>query len=307
MKLYQFSAGDSFLHSLDPRSKLLVIACLLVATFLFPHAWVMPLIPILMLWALGKIPPWKYGGVFLFLLPLMAGIILIQVLSGGAPYLPLKLFGLISLSEPGLSNGLLVAFRLTSMGVAFLMFSMTTDPFDWGLSMYKSGLPYRVAFMFAFAMRFFPLLQEELGVIRNALSARGSDSFSLSRPGRFLRGVAISVLPLGVGALRRSQDIALAMELRGFGYAEEVGIKRTLFRDIRLRPRDYLVMVCSVLFLAAVIAYAARAGTLPKLTSGQKVFAGVLLALFGVVAVVITRALGGSRNRMGHDPQPVKE
>lgn len=295
MKLYQFSAGDSFLHQLDPRSKLVLITCLLVATFVFPHVWVMPLIPILLLWALGRIPPWKYSGFLLFLIPLMAGIIIIQVLSGGPPYLPFRLLGFIPISEPGLSAGLLVALRLVSMGIAFIMFSMTTDPFDWGLAMYQSGLPYRIAFMFAFAMRFFPLLQEELGVIRDALAARGSDTFSLSRPAQFLRGVAISVLPLGVGALRRSQDIALAMELRGFGYAEEAGIKRVLFRDIRLRPRDYLVMLLSLGFLAGVFVYAAQAGTLPALSRGQKIFAVILVSLFALVALIIVRALGGGR------------
>lgn len=288
--LYQFSAGDSFLHRLDPRAKLVLILCLLIATFISPVPWMMPFVPVLLLWVLGRIPPWQYWAFLVLMLPLMIAISLIQALSGGPPYIPV---GPIPISEPGLATGLVVAFRLAAMGIAFMMFSATTDPFDWGLSMYRSGVPYRVAFMFAFAMRFFPLLQEELLVIRNALAARGSDVFSLRNPFRFLRGVAMSVVPLGLGALRRSQDIALAMELRGFGYAEEAGITRSLFRDVRLRRNDYVVGGLSVLFVVAVIAHAAEAGSLPVLTRGQRIFGALLLALLAIVGVAIIRAVGG--------------
>jgi energy-coupling factor transporter transmembrane protein EcfT len=288
--LYQFSAGESFLHRLDARTKLVLIFCMLVATFISPVPWAMPFIPVLVLWALGRIPPWQYWAFLVLMLPLMIAITLIQALSGGPPYISV---GPIPISEPGLATGLVVAFRLAAMGIAFMMFSATTDPFDWGLSMYRSGVPYRVAFMFAFAMRFFPLLQEELLVIRNALAARGSDVFSLRNPFRFLRGVAMSVVPLGLGALRRSQDIALAMELRGFGYAEEAGIRRSLFRDVRLRRNDYVVGGLSVLFVVAVIAHAAQAGSLPILTRGQRIFGALLIALLAIVGVAIIRAVGG--------------
>jgi energy-coupling factor transport system permease protein len=290
--LYQFSAADSFLHRLDPRSKLALVGCILVATFVLPEPWVMPLVPIALLWALGRIPPWEYGSFLLMMVPLIAGVTLIQTLSGGGPHI--QLLGVVPLSQPGIETGLTVSVRLVAMGVAFIMFSMTTDPFDWGLAMYRAGLPYRVAFMFAFAMRFFPLLQEELGIIRNALAARGTDVFSLTHPLRFLRGLAISVIPLGVGALRRSQDIALAMDLRGFGYAEEAGITRNLYRDVTLRTRDYAVMSLAVSGLAAVIAYAWRQGGLPAPSRGQLVFAAVLAGLFLAVGIAISRAMTAS-------------
>src|SRR5437773_566637 len=171
--LYQFSAGDSFLHRLDPRTKLVFVVCFLISTFLLPHPWVMPLVIIAIIWILGRVSPLEYFVFILFLLPLMTAIVLIHLLTDGPPYFDARLLGVIPISTPGWDAGLLVAFRLAAMGIAFIMFSMTTDPFDWGMAMYQSGLNYKVAFMFAFAMRFFPLLQEELVVIRNALSARG--------------------------------------------------------------------------------------------------------------------------------------
>jgi len=291
--LYQFSAGDSFLHRLDPRTKLVFVVCFLISTFLLPHPWVMPLVIIAIIWILGRVSPLEYLVFILFLLPLMTAIVLIHLLTDGPPYFDTRLFDVVPISRPGWDAGLLVAFRLAAMGIAFIMFSMTTDPFDWGMAMYQSGLNYKVAFMFAFAMRFFPLLQEELVVIRNALTARGYRAIGSRNPYVFLRGVAISIMPLGLGALRRSRDIALAMELRGFNYAETVGARRTVFRDIRMRPRDHAVVAVSVFGLIAAVALSVRLGAFPEVPRAWLVFLAILLVLFSVIAWRISRTIKG--------------
>ena len=291
--LYQFSAGDSFLHRLDPRTKLVFVVCFLISTFLLPHPWVMPLVIIAIIWILGRVSPVEYFVFILFLLPLMTAIVLIHLLTDGPPYFDARLLGVIPISTPGWDAGLLVAFRLAAMGIAFIMFSMTTDPFDWGMAMYQSGLNYKVAFMFAFAMRFFPLLQEELVVIRNALSARGYRAIGSRNPYVFLRGVAISIMPLGLGALRRSRDIALAMELRGFNYAETVGARRTVFRDIRMRPRDHAVVAVSAFGLVVAVALSVRLGAFPEIPRAWLVFLGILLVLFSAIAWQISRTIRG--------------
>ncbi len=291
--LYQFSAGDSFLHRLDPRTKLVFVVCFLISTFLLPHPWVMPLVIIAIIWILGRVSPLEYFVFILFLLPLMTAIVLIHLLTDGPPYFDARLLGVIPISTPGWDAGLLVAFRLAAMGIAFIMFSMTTDPFDWGMAMYQSGLNYKVAFMFAFAMRFFPLLQEELVVIRNALSARGYRAIGSRNPYVFLRGVAISIMPLGLGALRRSRDIALAMELRGFNYAETVGARRTVFRDIRMRPRDYAVVAVSLLGLVAAVGLSVLLGAFPESPRAWLVFLSILLVLFSAIAWRISRTIKG--------------
>jgi len=292
--LYQFSAGDSFVHRLDPRTKLVFLLCFLIATFLVPQPWVMPLLIIAIIWLLAGISPLEYLPFLLFLLPLMLAITIVHVLSDGPPFFDLNIFGLVPLSRVGLEAGLLVAFRLAAMGIAFIMFSMTTDPFDWGMAMYLSGLSYKVAFMFAFAMRFFPLLQEELIVIRNALAARAYHAVGSRNPVTFLVGVGVSIMPLGLGALRRSQDIALAMELRGFNYAEAHGIRRTVFRDIRLRPADYAVMIASGVLLVGVTVVSIQVGSFPSIPTPWLVFLGVLVVLLGMVAWRISHTISQS-------------
>lgn len=250
--LYQFSATDSFIHRLDPRAKLVFTAGYLVAAFLFPVPWLMALAIIFLLWTLGKISPFEYYPFLLFLLPIMVAITIVHLFINPGPYLEI---GFLKLSIPGVTLGLNTAFRLAAMGVTFIMFSMTTDPFDWGLSLYRSGLPYKVAFMFAFAMRFFPLLQEEMVVIRNALRARGYDGVHTRNLVKFIQGVGVSVIPLGLSALRRSQDIALAMELRGFSFPEITGVQRVIYRDIRLRPADWGVMAATAGLIVAAVWY----------------------------------------------------
>ena len=254
--LYQFEAADSFLHRLDPRSKLVIIFCYLIITFLLPFPWLMALIAVILIWALGRISPLEYYPILLFFLPIMVAIVLMQIFFvGGEPYQPVVIGGetIWQFSVRGWEVGQLIAWRLAAMGIAFLMFSMTTDPFDWGLSMYNIGLPYKGAFLFAFAMRFFPLLQEEMATIQSAYKARGADSLSSFNLVTFIKGVAQVVFPLGLGAMRKSQNIALSMELRGFSFPELTGKQRVIFREVRLQSWDWVVMILAIAITVAIV------------------------------------------------------
>ena len=107
--------------------------------------------------------------------------------------------------------------------------------------------------MFASAMRFYPLLQEEFITIQDALKARGSDLLvKWYNPIRLIWGVVMTAIPMGLGGLRRSRNIALSMELRGFSFPEETGVQRQLFRDIQLRTVDYVVIAVWVGIVVAV-------------------------------------------------------
>jgi energy-coupling factor transport system permease protein len=214
--IYQFTSGHSLLHRLDPRTKLVLVLTTLFLSFLTSAPWWVFAVAILGIWLLGRISPLQYWPVLLMMAPLVTAVFVVH----------------------RSREGVEVGFRLAAMGVTFLGFSMTTDPFDLGLALHYSGVPYRVSFLIAFALRFFPLLQEEMSIIRNALRARGYQG---------LGTVALAALPLGLGALRRSQKIALAMEMRGFSYAEEMKIRRTNLRDIRMRALDYAAIAAGVL------------------------------------------------------------
>ena len=206
--IYQFTSGHSLLHRLDPRTKIALVVGTLALCFLTDSPWWILAGALMVIWVFGRMSPLQYWPVLVLMVPLVTAVFLVH----------------------RSRDGFEVGFRLAAMGVTFLGFSMTTDPFDLGIALNRSGVPYRISFLIAFALRFFPLLHEEMSIIRNALRARGYQG-----PGV----IALTALPLGLGALRRSQKIALAMEMRGFSYAEEMKIKRTILKDIRFRPLDF--------------------------------------------------------------------
>ena len=257
--LYSFSAGSSLFHSLDPRTKLVFSVSVLLATFFAPHPWFFFLGMILFIWLAAHINPKDYYQIFFYFIPIMLMMVFMHTaFINGPPYYAVWHMGpvFIGLSQPGLATGLTIAFRLATMGTAFMMFSMTTEPYHWGLAMHKAGIPYKVAYMFATAMRFFPLLQEEFLTIQSALKARGSAILTSYNPVTFFRGIVTVVIPLVLASVRRSQAIALAMELRGLSLPEQTGVPRVIYREVSLKLRDYLVMFLSVGGLLGLIAYA---------------------------------------------------
>lgn len=254
MPLYRFSGIESFAHRLDPRTKLTFVLCYLAATFLVPEPWWMLVGVVVILWWGANIPPTRYLGFLTFLVPIFGIVVLLQTFFvHGGPFLWETQLGPVTLhaSQPGLEFGLRIASRLLTMGLAFVMFSMTTDPFHWGMAMYRWGLPYKIAFMFSFALRFFPLFQEEFLTVRQAFESRGSDALGSKNIVRRVRAVGIAIPPVALSALRRSREIALAMEARGFSYPEQANVRRTLFRTIELRRWDYALLATTP---AAVLA-----------------------------------------------------
>lgn len=254
--LYSFSAGTSPLHRLDARTKLIMVLTYLILALTLPDPWILFVLLILLTWAFAQISPGQYLPFLMLMAPIIVAIILVHTfLIEGSPYLYEIHLGIIPIhvSQPGLDTGAALAFRLGTMGLAFTIFSMTTEPFVLGMSLYKWGLNYKIAFMFAFALRFFPLFQEEFIVVQNALKARGADELAGFSPVGFFRGMAIASVPMALGAVRRSQDIALSMELRGLNLPEEAGITRTLYRRIEFRMIDrILIGICIALLLAVL-------------------------------------------------------
>jgi energy-coupling factor transport system permease protein len=264
--IYSYSAYKTWFHRLDARSKLTFVFCYLLLAFLLPTPIVIAGIPwptpflmfvlmIFLVWWGARVNPRTYLPFLLYLAPIILGLMFAHTfLLNKFPCLIESTPVLRSMSLAGFLFGTAVAFRLGAMAICFLFFSYTTDPFEWGLSMYKAGIPYKGAFMFASAMRFYPLLQEEFITIQDALKARGSDLLvKWYNPVRLMWGVLTTAIPMGLGGLRRSRNIALSMELRGFSFPEETGVQRQLFRDIQLRPADYIIIT---LWIAVVIAVA---------------------------------------------------
>jgi energy-coupling factor transport system permease protein len=103
---------------------------------------------------------------------------------------------------------------------------------------------HEVAMMMTIALRFIPTLGEEAEKIKGAQAARGAD-FSEGGPLRRARSLVPVLVPLTVGAFRRADELAEAMESRGY----KGGQGRTRFRELRFRARDALAIGVTVLVL----------------------------------------------------------
>jgi len=157
--------------------------------------------------------------------------------------------GPLGLSDAGLVLGLSVGVRLVTMGLTFMMFSMTTAPTKVGLALYKTGVPFRYAYLATFGLRFLPLMQEDLQTLQNARAVRGDPDVGSRNPFRRLKSLPMTFFPLAANALRQSSETAKALELRGYGSPR----KRTTVHDLSLGATDYLVTVLALVVLVGVV------------------------------------------------------
>ena len=254
--LYEFSVRKSFLASLNPITKIIISVFYVLLVLMAPLDVMMIiyfLLPIIAIALFGRIWPWEYITFILLLLPMVLALLILQVFFfAGEPYVAIEIgiltdfFGepfVLLLSEPGFTFGLSLGVRIMAMAMSFSMFVISTDPFDIGHAFNNLGLPFRASYMIGFAMRLFPLIQEELSNIGNAAQARGYPSMFSLNPINMLRGLTVTFVPLAVGAIKRGTQMALAMEIRGYSLPEETGIARTYMKDVSFRKRDYFVLI----------------------------------------------------------------
>jgi energy-coupling factor transport system permease protein len=107
---------------------------------------------------------------------------------------------------------------------------------------------HEVAMMMTIALRFIPTLHEEAQKITKAQAARGAH-FSDGGPIRRVRAMLPVLVPLTIGAFRRADELAEAMESRGYRGGEG----RTRYRELRFRARDALALTAAALVLVAGI------------------------------------------------------
>jgi energy-coupling factor transport system permease protein len=141
-----------------------------------------------------------------------------------------------------------MTLRFLVLVESFSVFFLTTSPDHLGLALEQSHIPYEFCFAFTTAVRFVPVLAEEAQTIMDAQKARGLE---LER-GNFLKRVRNYIpilIPLIVGAIRRSLELAEAMESRAWGASE----KRTNLYVLKLKRNDYLLVLISVLMLILAV------------------------------------------------------
>lgn len=183
----------------------------------------------------------KIFGVFI-------GMIIIQSLfiKGGNPIISLGSVTL--LTDIGIFRAVEFLMRISIILVsATILMTSTSREILQGLVEWK--IPYEIAFMVSVAIRFLPLLKEEVDDTLIAIQLRGIDVKSLSLKEK-IKLYSYIFTPVVAGAIVKSKKLSIAMECRGFRALDH----RTSYMKLKLKIKDYIVSMASIM-TAALIAY----------------------------------------------------
>ena len=255
----QYFPGDSFLHRMDARVKILLLLILLIEVFVFTSASVylmMTVITFLMI-MISKVPVCM---VLRSLKPLWWIILFTFVLHlFSHPGREIYRIWQFVITQEGVEQGALISVRLMLLIILSTLLTFTTSPLKLTdaleslLSPFKRlGLPaHELAMMMTIALRFIPTLISETDKIMKAQQSRGADFVTGSIMSRLKNMVPILV-PLFLSAFRRADDLALAMEARCYRGGEG----RTRMKEMKLGRLDYVAIgVFAVLSVGLGVSY----------------------------------------------------
>lgn len=256
IKLGQFVPGDSVVHRLDARIKLLLMVAYIVLiflvkkipVFLIPLAFMMLAIALSGIspaYALSSLKPMRWLLVFMF-------VINIFFTQGDDV---LAAFWIFRITREGILQAVFITIRLILLVSGTSLLTLSTSPIALTDGLERIFKPLEVfkfpahelAMMMTIALRFIPTLMEETDRIRKAQMARGADFESGNLISRAKAMVPVLV-PLFVSAFRRADELAMAMESRCYHGGEG----RTRMREAHIRPADGVAVLVMALFIAAV-------------------------------------------------------
>ncbi|MDL2276307.1 energy-coupling factor transporter transmembrane protein EcfT [Breznakia sp. OttesenSCG-928-G09] len=259
MVLGRYLPLDSILHRMDPRAKIICMLFLLIAIFI-PAGYlgyvilgglVISLILLSKLkitYILKAMKPMMFMLVFLL-------IINILVIKSGNLLLSL---GWFEVYDDAIFQTLFIVVRLALMISITTLLTATTKPLDLTLGIEDLLTPFKrigvpahiIAMMISIALRFIPTLIEETQRIMKAQASRGVD-FEEGKFTEKIRGILSLIVPLFISAFQRAEDLAYAMEARGYAPDEE----RTRYKQLKLTGMDIMSMLLCFAVLMGLIGY----------------------------------------------------
>ncbi len=238
--------------TLDPRTKMVIVICLSTLALIYNSAGeLLPLLLVtlllLLLFRIDISSVWVYLKRFL---QLMLVVFIIQCIftRGGEVLLSLGSTALVS--SQGLLAGASLVLRIIVIISAALIFT-TFSSRDFILGLVQWKIPYELAFMVTIAMRFLPLFRDEFVNVVTAIQLRGVELKQVSW-GRKIDLFRSLLFPVVFGALLKAQQLAVAMESRGF----RAYPRRTYLRRLDFIWIDYAVMLIFItITLMLIISY----------------------------------------------------
>lgn len=252
--LGQYFPGDTIVHRLDPRTKIILVLFYIIALFM-ADSWVsygLVLVVSVICQSLSRI---RAKNLFKGLKPMLVIITLTAVLNifytTGTPVLP----GWIITWE-GIARAIKMVLRIVLLITGTFLLTYTTSPIALtdGLEILLNPLKklkvpiHEMTMMMSMALRFIPTLIEETDKIMSAQRARGAD-FETGSLVRRAKALIPVLVPLFVSSFRRADELAVAMECRCYHGGEG----RTRMKQLKMTSADITALILGAVFLAAVI------------------------------------------------------
>jgi energy-coupling factor transport system permease protein len=238
----KFRKVYSPIHNLDPRIKFVYVCAIFAIAIVFSE-----LVPLIVLFLI-QIPFVFLAGVKREWLRSMRGAAFLAAVIFSTN----SIFSFIASNYVVTAKNIEIAFAFTLRFIvlveSFSVFFLTTSPDHLGLALEQTHVPYEFVFAFTTAVRFVPVLAEEAQTIMDAQKARGLE---LER-GNFLKRIRNYIpilIPLIVSAIRRSLELAEAMESRAWGATK----KRTNLYVLKLHRGDFVLIAITSGILASAI------------------------------------------------------
>ena len=254
--LGQYFPGESPIHRLDARTKIIATLLYIIELFVVNNFWgfLIAAVALGAVIAVSRVPvSFIFRGLSAVFIIIAFTVIINLFMVDGTILWQWKF---LKITYEGIHRALFMAVRLILLIIGSSMMTLTTKPIELtdGLEKLlspfgKIGLPsHEIALMMTIALRFIPTLMEETDKIIKAQEARGADFESGNLIQRAKSLIPI-LIPLFVSSFRIAQELALAMEARCY----HGGKGRTRMNQIRFDKGDAVAAVLMVLFLAAVI------------------------------------------------------
>ena len=255
--LGQYFPGNTPAHRLDPRAKIvcvmLYIAALFCAKWFVSYALVLAALAACVAVSRVSMRAMTRGLKTVYLIVAFTAVMNL-FFTPGAPVSDLPV--LSHISREGVYTAFFMAIRIVLLIMGSFLLTYTTSPIaltnalDRLLSpLKKVRFPvHELTLMMSLALRFIPTLIEETDKIMSAQKARGAD-FESGNILRRARALVPILVPLFVGAFRRADELATAMESRCYHGGEG----RTALHVLRFRAGDYVALGLFAALLAAVI------------------------------------------------------
>ena len=253
----QYYPVDSWVHRLDPRTKILLTIAMIVAVFLVKSMVGYALI-LGFMYLVSKLSNIPFKMLVKGVKPLRFILILTFILNlfFNTGTTMLVEWGFVKISYEGLSTAIHYSLRLVFLVLGTSLMTLTTSPIALsdGIEMLLSPLKvikfpaHELAMMMSIALRFIPTLMEEADKIMKAQMARGADFESGNLLARAKAMVPLLV-PLFVSAFRRAGDLAMAMESRCYHGGEN----RTRLRVLKITKNDYLAAAGMAVLIVLIL------------------------------------------------------